>query len=259
MNEERLSTEKKARIALGAGAAFAFLFALTWALPFAFNWTFFGGAAYSFFLYWYYQPRVSRFEQRGQYEYQAVSPAERFEQIFKRVIRISGFLAAGFFALFFFYVLFSADDQTTTQSVAEGESVEFGEEDPASEFNRLGYNFYQQQQFDSALYYFDKALERDSGNGASWYNKGMVYYAQQDANRALDAFTRAYELGVRDAFLSHVLGYLNDNSGNTSRAIDFYKEAIGMDSSRTDIYVRLAELEPERAARYKALEEKFKN
>jgi tetratricopeptide (TPR) repeat protein len=257
MNPEGPSNEKKAKIALVTGAVFGFLFAFTWALPAAFNWTFFGGAAYSFFLYWYYQPRVPRFERRSQYEYEAVNPAERFEQIFKRVIRVSGFLVAGFFALFFFYVLFSSDDQTT-QSVVD-DSTEFGEDDPASEFNRTGYNFYQNQQYDSALFYFDKALDRDSGNGASWYNKGMVYYDQQNANKALEAFTRAYELGVRDAFLSHVLGYLNDSSGNTSRAIDFYKEAVGMDSTRSDIYGRLAELEPERAARYKALQEKFGN
>ena len=258
MNTEGPSTERKAKIALSAGTIFAFLFAFTWALPSAFNWIFFLGTAYSFFLYWHYQPRVARFERRSQFEYQAVNPAERFEQLFKRAIRISGFLVVGFFALFFFYVLFSADDQST-QSVTDDSSTEFVEDDPASEFNRTGYNFYLSQQYDSALFYFDKALDKDSGNGAAYYNKGMVHYDMQDMNKAQEAFVRAYDLGVRDAFLSHVLGYLNDNAGNTSRAIDFYKEAVGMDSSRVNIYARLAELEPDRAARYKALEEKFSN
>ena len=64
---------------------------------------------------------------------------------------------------------------------------------------------------------------------------------------------------MRDAFLSHVLAYLHDNNGNTSRALTLYKEAVGMDSSRTDIYARLAELEPSNATKYKALEAKFKN
>jgi tetratricopeptide (TPR) repeat protein len=257
-----MSTEphdaRRGRVALRIGVLFTFLFALTWALPAFFNWIFFLAGSYSFFLYWFYQPRTNSFERTQGYDYNSASPAERFEQQFKRVARIIGLAAAGLIVLFFIANILSRSSQTVLPDV-EVERSENVEADDLTTWAQTGYDFYLNKQYDSALYYYERMLQRESNNGQAWYNKGLVYYEQQKADEAFSAFSRAYDAGIRDAFLSHVLAYLNDNKGNTSRAVDLYKEAVSMDSSRSDIYARLAELEPERAARYKVLEERWKN
>ena len=107
--------------------------------------------------------------------------------------------------------------------------------------------------------YYDRILRLEPGNASAWYSRGLVFYDQQATDKALESFSRAYDAGMRDAFLSHVLVYLYDNTGNTSRAIGYYKEALEMDSSRADIYARLAELEPSNASRYKKLAERWGN
>jgi tetratricopeptide (TPR) repeat protein len=254
-NEERHNL-KKGRTALRFGIAFAFLFALTWSLPSFFTWTFLAASGYSFFLYWFYQPRREMFQRTGEFEFRTVNPAERIEALVRRIVRIIGIAIAGLFMVFFVVRIFSEQSATTELAADDNGFVELNE---AASLNELGYNFYLNKQYDSALYYYERALTLEPGNGAVWLNRGMVYYDREQMDKALEAFTRAYESGIQDAFLFHVLGYLHDNGGNTTRAIDFYKEAVGLDSSRADIYSRLAELEPSQAARYQALEEKWRN
>jgi tetratricopeptide (TPR) repeat protein len=88
----------------------------------------------------------------------------------------------------------------------------------------LGDNFYEQQEYDSAIY---------------WYEQG-------------------YTGGERTAALSHVMGYIYDLKNNRKDAIEFYQEALSYDSTRTGIYTRLAELIPEESQKYNRLAEKYK-
>lgn len=157
-----------------------------------------------------------------------------------------------------------------------------------------GNSFYENGSYDSALYYYDRVLRLDASNSAALYNKSLVRYNQKDFAGAAElslrcvelnpsntdalmllgdcyesqnnldlAFThysKAYELGARTPGLSNMLAYLYDTKGNTSKAISFYKETLEQDSSRADVYVRLAELEPTKKAWYeqKAAEWKAK-
>ena len=256
-NEERHNL-RKGRIALRFAIAFAFLFALTWSLPSFFSWIFLAAAGYSFFLYWFYQPKREMFQRTGEYEFRTVDPAERVEALVRRIVRIIGLAVAGLFMVFFVVRIFSGNPQSASTDF-ESDETGFVEVDEATSYNERGYSHYLNKQYDSALYYYDKALSLEPGIGGVWYNRGMVYYDREQMDKALESFTRAYDIGLRDAFLCHVLGYLYDNSGNTTKAITFYKEAIGLDSSRTNIYSRLAELEPSQAARYQALEQRWSN
>jgi tetratricopeptide (TPR) repeat protein len=254
LSEQPEKQDHRARRALYAGIAFAFLFALTWSLSPAFGWVFFLFAAYSFFLYWFYTPRqVNPVEERP-FEYK--TSAERANEIVRKVTRMV-WIGAGSIFLFFIVVnILSGKKDIATEE--ESVSAAFALEE-TSEWNAKGYEFYVNQRYDSALYYFDRVLRLESSNTTALYQKGLVYYDQQKMDKAMDSFTRAYDAGLRDAFLSHVLGYLNDNSGNTSRAIDFYKEALSLDSARADIYARLAELEPGNAGKYIALQTRWSN
>jgi len=259
MRTEEQSNERKRRIALRAGIVLAFLFALTWSFPSFLNWTLLLAAGYCFFLYWFYQPKAEMFQRTGEFEFRSVNPAQRMDALFRRVVRIVSLSVAGLFVVFLVLRTFSGGDQELTPANFDEEETERPEDDDVTALNERGYNFYLNKQYDSAIYYYDRALGLEPDNGAVWLNRGLVYYDQEKTDKAIEAFSRSYDAGVRDAFLSHVLAYLYDNGGNTTRALSFYKEAVGMDSSRSDIYSRLAELEPANAARYKALEEKYRN
>ena len=255
MNEPSTDEQHKGSLALKLGVLFAMFFALTWALPGMFNWVFFGAAAYCFFLYWYYQPKTLRARPQEPFQYR--TSGQRAGQIISKVIRIVWVSGISLFVLFLVIGIFSKKQDD--QQVASPETTQVFETDEATVWNEKGYEFYLNKDYDSALFYYDRILRLEPGNASAWYSRGLVFYDQQMMDKALESFSRAYDAGMRDAFLSHVLAYLYDNTGNTSRAIGFYKEALEMDSSRADIYARLAELEPSNATRYKELAERWSN
>jgi tetratricopeptide (TPR) repeat protein len=251
------------RLTLALGVVFAFLFAITWSLPSGFGWAFLPAAGYCFFLYWYRLPKRQEIrlevedEQGRRFEYQGTT-IERRQAFFNKVVRLIWIGGLSIFSFLLVIGFFSSKDQSS-QSEDSGDVSFTSDIDQIEAWNAKGYDFYRSQEYDSALYIYEKVLGLDSRNATAWYSKGLVYYDQQRMDKALESFSKAYEGGMRDAFLSHVLGYLNDNSGNYSRALAFYKEAVGMDSTLTDIYARLAELEPSNASTYQELEARFKN
>lgn len=73
---------------------------------------------------------------------------------------------------------------------------------------------------------------------------GDNYYDQQRYDSAKYWYDQGYTNGVRNAWICHVLGYLYDRENKTARAIELYKEAVSFDESKVDVYERLGELLP---------------
>jgi cytochrome c-type biogenesis protein CcmH/NrfG len=219
------------------------------------------------------------------------------EMVVKRVIVLVALSMFGLFVLLMLIGLFASDDtaETTTVDPVAGEYRDALEANPndLDALTNVGNRFFENNQYDSALAYYDRVLEIEPQNAAALYNKGLIYYNQQQYEKsvellnqciranpdytdayliqghnyydrqrldeALTWYNRAYERGMQNAFLSHVLAYIYDTKGNLARALPLYKEALQLDSTRVDIYPRLAELEPTQAARYNALAERWKN
>lgn len=78
------------------------------------------------------------------------------------------------------------------------------------------------------------------------------YYGLQKMDSALYWYSEAYADGQRDAYLSHMLGYLLDEQDRQSEAIPYYQEAVQLDSTKADVLLRLAEIDPAHAEEYKA-------
>jgi tetratricopeptide (TPR) repeat protein len=136
----------------------------------------------------------------------------------------------------------------------------------------------QQQQYDSARGVFSRVLEINPDDSQARYNKALTYqyqkefsqslheafqlmkdnpdyydamvlagddyYMQQHYDSALYWYEDAYGKGVKSPWLCHVMGYLHDTKGNTDKAVTLYREALSMDSTKTEIYTRLIELYP---------------
>jgi tetratricopeptide (TPR) repeat protein len=127
----------------------------------------------------------------------------------------------------------------------------------ASDFISTGNDFFNQQQYDSADKYYDRALSIEGSNMEAVYGKGIVLYQKGRVDESVTMFNRAYEGGFRYAWLSWVLADVYDKRGQTAQAVTLYKESVNLDSTYTDSYKRLAELEPVNRAKYLQLVEKY--
>lgn len=110
---------------------------------------------------------------------------------------------------------------------------------------------YNNQNYRSSISIARNALAEDPNNNDLMLMLGDSYGVLKQNDSSFIWFDRAYQNGVRSAYLSHWLGYLYDDKGNIAEGIRFYKDALKQDSTRTQIYDRLAELEPNKAEWYK--------
>lgn len=238
-----------------------FLFSLLWRLGAFVIWILLGAITYFTFLFFFYQPRLLKAKFTGFGSASFGTQQSTTAKIRKLLLIIVATVVSIFFALMFIGFL-AGDPQQSTTEVSGTESNEAEDQNDVNSVNELtltGNQLYDQKEYDSALYYYNKILVLDPNNSTAFYNIGLVNYDQQQYDGAFTWFKKAYNAGFRDAFLSHVLAYLYDEKkGNTTQAIFHYKEAVQLDSARADIYSRLAELEPTKAKTYRALEAKWK-
>ncbi len=129
----------------------------------------------------------------------------------------------------------------------EGESVETKTD--STDYDRA-LQFYNKKNYRASISVGRKAMLRDSRNGDVMLVLGDDYGSLKQYDSAFVWFDRAYQNGARSAYLSHWLGFLQDDKRNFSEAIRLYKDALQQDSTRTQLYDRLAELEPDRAVWY---------
>jgi tetratricopeptide (TPR) repeat protein len=143
----------------------------------------------------------------------------------------------------------------------------------------LGNTLMMQEQNDSALIMYDKALALNPEYEVARYQKALVlsyqkrydesvnesknllelnpqyleamqligdnYYSQEKYDVAETWYDSAYAKGLRNRYLCHLMGYINQTKGKTPQAINLYKEALKYDSSVVDIYERLADIVPD--------------
>jgi tetratricopeptide (TPR) repeat protein len=143
----------------------------------------------------------------------------------------------------------------------------------------LGNTFLMKGQNDSSLIMYNKALALDPEYETARYQKALVlsylkqydeavneakdllelnpqyleamqligdtYYNQEKYDDAETWYDSAYAKGLRNRYLCHLMGYINQTNGKTQQAINLYKEALKYDSSVVDIYERLLDIVPD--------------
>lgn len=107
-----------------------------------------------------------------------------------------------------------------------------------------GYTLYQQKRYREAVDATSQILVVNPNDQDAMLLIGDCYYSQTQYEKALEWYTVVYEGGYRSAILSHIMAYIYDTRGKTAEAIEFYQEAIGLDSTNVDVLIRLGELFP---------------
>ncbi|HEV8514234.1 MAG TPA: hypothetical protein VGQ59_13220 [Cyclobacteriaceae bacterium] len=162
-------------------------------------------------------------------------------------------IASAVFLLVIISSLFSSNKDTDTSSHETTQPVEEDsqqEEIKSSEYD-IAVQEFNNQNYKQSISIARNAIIRDPNNSDLMLILGEDYGALKQKDSSFVWFDRAYQNGARSAELSHWLGYLYDDKGSISQGIQFYKDALKQDSTRTQIYDRLAELEPNKAEWYK--------
>ena len=200
----------------------------------------------------YYRRAAKQEEQSNtaQWQQRDSSPSSAFKGsgIFMIAISIG---VISFIAIFFSSVWSKRNDDASAKEVEKTDEPELQESEKKSSDYELALQEYNNQNYRSSISIGRKAIVNEPENKDVMLVLGDDYGALKQNDSSFIWFDRAYQKGARSAYLSHWLGYLNDDKGNQSVATEFYKDALKQDSSRTQVYDRLAELEPERAAWYK--------
>jgi hypothetical protein len=144
----------------------------------------------------------------------------------------------------------SSDTSSTNESTQTEEAESQPEETKSSAYDNA-LKEYNNQNYRLSISIARKALISDPNSNDLMLVLGDDYGALKQNDSSFIWFDRAYQNGARNADLSHWLGYLHDDKGNIAEGIRFYKDALKQDSTRTQIYDRLAVLEPEKAEWYK--------
>ena len=205
-----------------------------------------------------------------------------------RVIILS-FLAL--FVFFFLIGVFFGkgnEDNSTSESEPvkiESENSEVSESDQVNVYTNKGNDFFSQPQYDSALKYYEKALAINRNDQYALYNKALVYYMRQDYRRsmpivkrclrdhpdyneawwllgddyssisnydsAIYCLERAYNNNYSDPGFLQLMAEVYLKKDNREQAKVFYLKVIEQDTTKAEVYKKLAELDPGNAERYR--------
>ncbi len=103
--------------------------------------------------------------------------------------------------------------------------------------NNLGTVYEAQGRYEEAIAAYNKAIELDPTSNYPHHNLGVVYLAQGRYEEAIAAYNKAIELDPTDADPNVNLGVVYQTQGRYEEAIAAYKKALALDS--TDTYVHL--------------------
>lgn len=106
----------------------------------------------------------------------------------------------------------------------------------------LAYNY--QQNYRQSLRETFALMERAPEYAEATLLAGDNYYMQQRYDSAIYWYENGYGKGQRSAALCHVMAYIYDTQGKQERAVPLYQEALSYDSTLLAVYTRLGELFP---------------
>lgn len=99
-----------------------------------------------------------------------------------------------------------------------------------------------QKKYPQSIALLKDLLVEDPAYGDASQLIGDNYYNQQQYDSALRWYNKAYHGGIRNRYLFHLMGYIHQTKGDNANAIKFYQQALQYDSSVLDIYQRLGGL-----------------
>ncbi len=96
-------------------------------------------------------------------------------------------------------------------------------------FMNKGKGFYKSRSLDSALYYFDLALDKDSLCDEAYFRRGLIKEKQKNPEGAVEDYSIAISINPKPIYYNN-LGVNLTLQGRHEKAIEEYDKALAMDS-----------------------------
>ena len=273
---------------------FLFLFALLWSLGAFFFWVLLGFAGIFCFLSLYNSdikiPLFDNPKQANPYKsYSGNSGSTVLPgQLGPKLIRVFVIVAGGLFVLSIGLGIFSGSDETVPSDqlpVEQGTEVLTTSIDEPISYGSKGIELFNDGLYDSALYYYDKALAENPADNDALFNKALAYfmkkeyrtsigivkrYNQQNSDNnqglwllgdnyyelnqydsALYSLERAYNNNFEEPDFMELLGDTYQMTGSADKAKAMYLKVVQKDSTNAEVYLELIKVDPENAATYR--------
>jgi len=94
----------------------------------------------------------------------------------------------------------------------------------------------------SAIQAFTQAILAYPAYADAYYSRGYVYFLMRKYDKALEDFSRAYELHPRNARATFMIASLYEYKGDTVQAVSFYEKTLRLDSTFVEARKALQEL-----------------
>ncbi|MEJ0054435.1 MAG: CDC27 family protein [Bacteroidota bacterium] len=267
------------------------LFSIFWSVDPFFFWTLLGvSMAFWFFAFYYSDVKISIFNSppkqanfRQPYGTAGSSPSSLPPDLTRKIIRTIIIIAGSFIFFLFVVGIFSGNnDDTSTEVASEPEkqtSVTNTNDNPS--FMDRGIDFFNNGDYDSAIFYYDKVLQFNSDDVDGIYNKALVYYMKKDYRKSISlvkksvrlspdyntgwwllgddyysmnqydsamiSLEKAYNNNYNEPGFLELLGDTYLKKDNRSKAKEMYLKVIEQDTTDADVYRHLAELDPSNA------------
>jgi tetratricopeptide (TPR) repeat protein len=274
---------------------FLVLFSIFWSLGSFFFWILLGiSSIFAFYSFHYSEVKISFFNSppKPANPYQPGStgpsstglPADLMRKIIRTII-----IVAGSFIFFLFVVgIFSKNDEDApgeTTNEPENQTSSVTTDSTPSNMDR-GIEHFNNGEYDSAIFYYDKVLQFNSEDVDGIYNKALAFYMKQDYRKSISLVKKSLRLNpdyntgwwlLGDAYYSmnqydsaitslekahnnnytepgflELLGDAYFKKDNRTKAKEIYLEVIRQDTTKADVYRQLAELDPSNAEDYRA-------
>jgi protein O-GlcNAc transferase len=94
-------------------------------------------------------------------------------------------------------------------------------------YHNLALSFKAMDQYDSAIEYFEKSLSLNNGNIAAFIETGDIFfYHKKDEIKAISYFEKYLQFNDKNPLICDRLGYLHQLTGNSGKAVDYFKKAV---------------------------------
>lgn len=246
---------------------------------------------YFTFLSLYLSGAQFNFFQRNQYDrdpyrsYQNTARPSNQVNPAARIVRIIVFSVVGFFMFLVLVGIFFGEDTTTEETSAPSDQSTEPISNADMDDNSKGNVFFSDGNYDSALWYYERVLAKNSQDRDGLYNKSLVYFMKKEYRRSIplarkclflypdnnDAWwllgddyfeinyldsavyslERAYGNDFRETAFLQLMGEVYLKKGARDKAKVSYLQVIEKDSSNVDAFKALIELDPENSTRYR--------
>lgn len=209
----------------------------------------------------------------------------------RKVFRLIVLSFLALFVFFFLIGVFFGKDHESNMDAKsepvkiESENSDVSEGDQVNDYTNKGNDFFAQTNYDSALNYYERALALDRNNQYALYDKALVFYMRQDYrgsmkivkkclldhpdyneawwllgddyssvnnyDSAIYCLERAYNNNYSDPGFLQLMAETYLKKDNREQAKVFYLKVIELDTTKAEVYKKLAELDPGNAERYR--------